>query len=139
MADEALARFGFAALGREKCRNVQFSERGLNPTVNAFVALNGGEGIPFVRGGESEAVGPVGIVRDEAACGGTPDERTKRSQAFDVGIFLEIAKGSGGFGPTVKAKDGSGKTRHGFEQGLVEGHVVGRVICIRLKEEPQSG
>src|SRR5438309_8342215 len=62
---------------------------------------------------------------DKTAAGGSAHERPQVGEPLNFCEFLEISERGGGLSPTIKAQNGPGQARHGFEQGFVHGHVEG--------------
>jgi hypothetical protein len=49
---------------------------------------------------------------------------------------LEVSEGRRVLGPRIESQDGLMKTRHGFEESLVEGHVQGGRTGSGVEQEP---
>src|SRR4051812_30251044 len=75
IAGKALAGSGFAAFRRKDRGRAELLKGRLYPLMNALVALNRSKGVPLVNGWKNQAVGPIGVVRDEAACGWPANQR----------------------------------------------------------------
>ena len=135
VADKALAGQRFATTGGQFGDDAEFGKSEADPVVDAAVTFLGLESMPFAPGREGGAIGPIHIMGDNAAAGGAADERAQRGEGGDFGVFLEVAEGGGGFGPTVEAQQGSLQARHGGEHGFVERHVQGGVARTGVEKE----
>src|SRR6185503_4346762 len=82
-ANETLPAAGSHRLSSELRRNSGAPECLLNPRVHASVALDGFERVPGIIGRKDETVGPIAVVRHQAAAGWPAHEWTKRGQALN--------------------------------------------------------
>ncbi len=92
MADKTLASLGPQRRWRQFSGEVQPFESQLNPPMNSAVTVLGRKCVPFMVGWENQAVGPIRVVRDNAASCRTPDQRAQRRQLFHLNVFLKIAE-----------------------------------------------
>src|SRR5262249_12068657 len=72
---KTLARASFDGLESKLGANTNFCEGGLDPFVNATITFYCREGIPGVGDGPDHRVGPVGIMGNDSASGGTANQR----------------------------------------------------------------
>ena len=136
MAGKAVAMPAGAAVRGEPGLHGQFGERQAQPFMNAPVTLFRLERVPFMVRGKGDAVGPIRVMRHEAAAGWTPDERTQMRGGFNLGKLLKIAKGRRRPFPAVKAQNRAAKSRQGFEQRFIECHVERRVALAGVEQKP---
>ena len=138
-ADKALSG-GFTAGDRIECGfEVESGEGGLEPAMDAGITLRRAELIPVVLRWKDEAVGPIGVVGDEPAAGGSAHQRTQERDGGDVGVVLGVTERTCRLRPAVKAQDRTSQGAGEFEQGFVERHVVARGSRAGVEQEPGLG
>src|ERR1043166_1344703 len=90
----------------------------------ALVTFNRLQMIPGCTRWKNQAVSPIGVVRHQAAAGWTADQGTQVCQPLNFGKFLEISEGYGRLGQFVKAQDRPSDFRSGFQEKLVQRHIL---------------
>jgi hypothetical protein len=135
VADEALSRQGFLGERRQFGFHLQCRESPPQPVMDAPVAFHGLERMPFMARRKRGAVGPVRVVRHDAAAGRPADERAQQRGAGHLRVFLEIAERGRALRPAVKPQHRPAQARDGFQQRLVQRHVEGRLTGAGLEDE----
>jgi hypothetical protein len=123
MAHKALASLSF---DRDRC---ELSLKGepfkslLNPLMNTAVTILSGKFVPFMLRRETQAVRPIGIVRDDSSSGRASDQRAKRGQLFDISIPLEKTERSRRSSPAIKTENRPGLSRPALKERFIQSHV----------------
>lgn len=100
------------------------------------VTFNRRERMPFVTGRHSETVGPVGVMRHNAAASRPAYQRTQQCGAFHACMPLKITKRCRRFCPAIEPEHGRLQTRPGFQHRLVQRHVKRRLAFAGIDKKP---